>query len=68
MAKLRFDNTDYSVVVEDQAPPPNSWGWEIYRAGRSIPIGQSPRIFRTRAAAHKAGKAALKELLAKLNV
>ena len=67
MAKRRFDNTDYSVVVEDQAPPPNSWGWKIYRAGTSSAIGQSPRIFRTRAAAHQAGKAALKEFLAKLN-
>jgi hypothetical protein len=68
MAKLRTDNTDYSFVVKNRAPPPNSWGWEIYRAGRSVPIGQSPRIFHTMAAAHKAGKAALKELLAKLNV
>ena len=67
MIRFRFDNTDYSVVVKNRAPPPNSWGCEIYRAGRSVPIGQSPRIFRTMAAAHKAGKAALKELLAKLN-
>ncbi len=67
MAKLRIDNTDYSFVVKNRAPPPNSWGWEIYQVGRSIPIGQSPRIFRTTRAAHKAGKAALRELLAKLN-
>jgi hypothetical protein len=67
MDKLHFDNTDYSVVVKNRAPPPNSWGWEIYRAGMSSPIGKSPRIFRTMAAARKAGKAALKDLLAKLN-
>ncbi len=67
MAKLGFDNTDYSVVVKSRAPPPNSWRWEIYRAGRSSPIGQSPIFFHTVAAANKAGKAALKQLLAKLN-
>jgi len=67
MAKLRFDNTDYSVVVKSRAPPPNSWRWGIYRVGRSSPIGQSPIFFRTVAAANKAGKAALKQLLAKLN-
>jgi hypothetical protein len=47
--------------------PPNSWRWEIYRAGRSNPIRQSPVLFRSMVAANKAGKAALKELLAKLN-
>jgi hypothetical protein len=63
MEKGGFDDTDYSV----RAPPPNAWRWEIYRAGRSSPIGQSPIFFRTVAAANKAGKAALKQLLAKLN-
>jgi hypothetical protein len=67
MIKFRFDDTDYSVVVKNRAPPPNSWGWEIYRAGRLSPMEQSPTIFRTMAAAHKAGKAALKVFLAKLN-
>jgi hypothetical protein len=67
MEKLRFDDTDYSVVVKNRGPPPNSWRWEIYRAGRSSPIGQSPVLFRTMAAANKAGKVALKELLAELN-
>ena len=67
MGKLGFDDTDYSVVVKSRARPPNSWRWEIYRAGRSSPIGQSPIFFRTIAAANKAGKAALKQLLAKLN-
>ena len=67
MAELRFDDTDYSVVVKKRAFSPNSWRWEIYRAGRSSPIGQSPTFFRTMAAANKAGKTALKQLLGKLN-
>jgi hypothetical protein len=68
MEKLpRFDHTDYSVAVKNRAPPPHSWRWEIYRAGRSSPVGQSPVYFRTMAAAGKAGKAALKQLLDELN-
>ena len=67
MAKRRFDETDYSVVVKNKARPPNPWRWEIYRAGTWYPIGQSPIFFRTMTAANKAGKAALKQLLAKLN-
>jgi hypothetical protein len=66
MDKLRFDSSDYSVVVKNRGSPPNAWRWEICRAGRSSPIGQSPIFFRT-VAANKAGKAALKQLLAKLN-
>jgi hypothetical protein len=53
--------------VKNRGVPPKSWRWEIYRAGRSNPIGQSPVLFHTVAAANKAGKAALKQLLAKLN-
>src|ERR1700730_7532467 len=30
MAKLRFDDTDYSVVVKNRRVPPKSWRWEIY--------------------------------------
>lgn len=67
MNKLGFDDADYSVVVKNRAPAPNSWKWEIYRAGRASPIKQSPVFFRTMAAANKAGKAELKQLLAKLN-
>ena len=67
MSKLCFDDTDYSVVVKNREPPPNPWRWEIYRAGRSSPMGHSQIFFCTVAAANKAGKAALKELLAKLN-
>ena len=65
--KLGFDDADYSVVVKHRGRPPNPWKWEIYRAGRSGAIEQSPIFFRTMAAANKAGKAALKQLLAKLN-
>ena len=65
--KLDFDDSDYSVVVKHRGRPPNPWRWEIYRAGTSSPIGQSPVFFRSMAAANKAGKAALKQLLAKLN-
>jgi len=67
MDKLRFDDTDYSVAAKNRGSPPSAWRWEIYRAGRSSPIGQSPIFFRTVVAANKAGKAALKQLLAKLN-
>ena len=67
MLKLRFDDTDYSVVVKNRRRRPNSWRWEIYRAGRSNPVGESPIFFHTMAAANKAGKAALKQLLGKLN-
>src|SRR5216683_3843864 len=38
---MPIDKTDYSVVVKLRAPPPNSWKWEIYRAGRSSPIEQA---------------------------
>jgi hypothetical protein len=60
----RFDDRDYSVVVRNRAPLPNSWRWEIYRAVRASPMGRSPVLFCTVTAAHRAGKAALKELMA----
>ena len=68
MNKLHFDRTDYSVVVKNRAPPPNSWRWEIYRAGRSSPIEQSSVYFHTMVTANRAGKEALKQLLDKLFV
>jgi hypothetical protein len=67
MDKLRFDSSNYSVVVKNRGSPPNAWRWEIYRAGRSSPIGQSPIFSRTVVAANKPGKTAPKQLLAKLN-
>ena len=66
MDELNFDRTDYSVVVKNRAPPPNSWRWEIYRAGRSSPVRHSTFYFRTMTAASKEGKEALKQLLEKI--
>jgi hypothetical protein len=66
MDKLHFDRTDYSVVVKNRAPPPSSWKWEIYRAGRSSPIKQSSIYFHTMVTANRAGKVALKQLLDEL--
>jgi hypothetical protein len=68
MHKLYFDRTDYSVVVKKRAPLPNSWRWEIYRAGRSSPIKQSSAYFQTMVTANRAGKEALQQLLDKLTV
>jgi hypothetical protein len=67
MDKIRIDDADYSVVVKNRGSLRDPWRWEIYRAGRLSSIGQSPTFFRTMAAANKAGKSALKQLLAKLN-
>jgi hypothetical protein len=53
-------------VVKNRAPPPKAWRWEIYRAGNANPIKQSSIYFDTTAAARRAGKDALKELLNKL--
>lgn len=61
-----FDRTDYSVVVKHRAPAPNSWKWEIYRAGRLSPIRQSTSYFPTMVAAIREGKEALKQLLEKI--
>jgi hypothetical protein len=66
MDKLRYERADYSVVVKNRAPPPKAWRWEIYRAGNANPIKQSSIYFDTTAAARRAGKDALKELLNKL--
>jgi hypothetical protein len=64
---MTSNQTDYSVVVKHRAPPPKSWKWEIYRAGRSSPIAQSSDYFETMTMASKAGKEALKQLLDKLH-
>jgi hypothetical protein len=58
-----FDQTDFTVVVKNRAPPPKPWRWEIYRAGRKSPIDYSPLFYETVAAANRAGQAALKQLL-----
>jgi hypothetical protein len=64
---MPIDQTDYTVVVKNRAPPPKSWRWEIYRAGRTSPIERSSVYFQTMAAASRAGKEALKQLLDKLH-
>ena len=66
MNKLHYERADYSVVVKNRAPPPKAWRWEIYRAGNVSPIKQSSVYFDTTAAAKRAGKEALKDLLNKL--
>jgi len=58
-----FDQTDFSVVVKNRAPPPKPWRWEIYRAGRKSPIECSSVLYETVEAANRAGKEALKQLL-----
>jgi hypothetical protein len=61
---LRFDQTDFSVVVKKRAPLPKQWRWEIYRAGRNSPVEFSSALYETMTAANRAGKEALKQLLA----
>jgi hypothetical protein len=61
----RFEPSDYSVVVKKRAKDPKPWRWEIYRAGRSEPIGLAPIYFETMTKAHRAGKDALKLFLDK---
>jgi hypothetical protein len=64
---MPIDDSDFSVVVKHRAPPPNSWRWEIYCAGRSNAVQRSSEFFPTMAAASRAGKEALKQLLDKLH-
>ena len=54
---------DFSVVVKNRARPPTPWRWEIYRAGKRAPIGESDIYFETMAEAHRVGQAALRRLL-----
>ena len=63
---IPIDQDDYSVVVKLRAPLPNAWRWEIYRAGRQSCICQASVHFSTMAAANRAGREALKQLLDKL--
>ena len=58
-----INHADFSVVVKNRAPPPKSWRWEIYRAGRTSPIERSEAFFETMGEANRAGKAALRLLL-----
>ena len=60
---LRIDHIDFSVVVKNRGRPPKPWRWEIYRAGRRSPIGQSEAFFESMTQASREGKQALKLLL-----
>ena len=58
-----IDHADFSVVVKQSAPRPESWRWEIYRAGRTSPIERSKVLFDSVTKATRAGKVALSLLL-----
>lgn len=58
-----IEHPDFSVVVKHRAPPPKSWRWEIYRAGRNSAIECSDVFFETMTEASRAGKAALHLML-----
>jgi hypothetical protein len=58
-----IDHEDFSVVVKHRAPPPKSWRWEIYRAGRTSAIDHSEVYFESMTEANRAGKAALRQML-----
>jgi len=58
-----FDPADYSVAVRRNRKPHNTWRWEIYGAGKSIPVQRSASHFETMAEATRAGKAALQRLV-----
>ena len=60
MNKLYYERADHSVVVKNRAPAPKAL------AGNVNPIKQSSVYFDTTAAARRAGKEALKDLLNKL--
>jgi hypothetical protein len=66
--RRNFDPDDYALVVKLRADPPRPWRWEIYCAGKRLPIEHSEGFFETRGAANKAGKQALSQLFAKLSV
>lgn len=61
--RIMIDHADFSVVVKHRAPPPKSWRWEIYRAGRTSPIEHSEIFFESMTEANRAGKVALRLLL-----
>jgi hypothetical protein len=55
------------LVAKLRANPPNPWKWEIYCAGKRLPVEQSSTYFDSRGSAQAAGKKALTELLARLS-
>jgi hypothetical protein len=66
--RREFDPDDYAVVVKLRAVPPKPWRWEIYCAGKRLPVVQSDALFESRGEAHLEGKKALTQLIAKLSV
>jgi hypothetical protein len=62
-----FDPHDYAVVVKLRATPPKPWRWEIYCAGKRLPIERSPSFYESRQTAQIAGKHALTRLIEKLS-
>lgn len=62
-----FDPDDYALVAKLRANPPTPWKWEIYCAGKRLPVEQSAAYFESRGAAQAAGKKALTELLTRLS-
>jgi hypothetical protein len=65
--RREFDPEDYAVVVKLRANSATPWKWEIYCAGKRLPVEQSQMFFATRGAAHTAGKMALDQLLQRLS-
>ena len=63
-----FDPSDYSIVVKSRAPLPKPWRWEIYCAGKRLPIERSPTLFASRGEANADGKQALTRLIDRLDV
>jgi hypothetical protein len=51
-----FDPADYSFVVKRRGNPPKPWRWEIYCAGKAVPVERSPVFFESMAEAAKEGK------------
>jgi hypothetical protein len=60
--------SDFSVVVKSKGKPSMPWRWEIYCAGRASPVQRSEEFFATMTAANRAGRAALVQLLSKLQI
>ena len=61
--KTLFDPADCSIAVRRNRKPSNSWRWEIYAPGKSIPVERSLEHFQTMAEATRAGKAALQRFV-----
>ena len=61
------DQEDYAVVIKRRAEPPLPWKWEIYQAGKRLPIDRSSDFFATMVMAHAAGKKALTQLIGRLS-